>query len=133
VIQSKSMKTIQRSLAALELLLVFPAVLFMASLFARSVQPQQYEPAHTAQRIVDWYATHTPIGLWVLLIALPLAVLAIGLVTLIRQWRRNQALRTATLETIAVIRTHVSALLIAGATATAGGILAIVALHMMTD
>jgi hypothetical protein len=127
------MKTIQRSLAALELLLVFPAVLFMTSLVARSLQPQQYEPAHTAQRIVDWYATHPPIGLFVLLIALPLAVLALGSVTLFRQWRRNQALRTATLEAIAIVRAHISALLIAGATATAGGILVIVALHMMTD
>lgn len=127
------MKTMQRSLAALELLLVFPAVLFMASLVARSLQPQQYEPAHTAQRIVDWYATHPPVGLFVLLIALPLAVLAIGSATLVRQWRRNQALRTATLQTLATIRAHASALLIAGTTATAGGILVIVALHMITD
>src|SRR5664279_3271780 len=127
------MKTIQRPLAALELLLVFPAVLFMTALFARDIQPKQYEPARTAQRIVDWYAASPHIGLWVLLIALPLAVLVIGAVTLTREWRRNQALRTATLETIAIIRAHASALLIAGATATAGGILAIVALHMMTD
>ncbi len=133
VIQSKLMKTIQRFLAALELLFVFPAVLFMTSLVARSLQPQQYEPAHTAQRIVDWYATHPPIGLFVLLIALPLAVLAIGSTTLIRQWRRNQALRTATLQITAIIRGHASALLIAGATATAGGILVIVAMHMITD
>lgn len=127
------MKTIQRSLAALELLLVFPAVLFMTSLVARSIQPQQYEPAHTAQRIVDWYASSPHVGLWILLIALPFAVLVIGSITLLREWRRNQALRTAALETIAFIRAHASALLIAGATATAGGILAIVALHMITD
>ena len=67
------MKTIHRSVAALELLLVFPAVLFMTALFARNVQPPQYEPAHTAQQIVDWYAARPHIGLWVLLIALPLA------------------------------------------------------------
>ncbi|MGA8086031.1 MAG: hypothetical protein WCA10_01915 [Terracidiphilus sp.] len=127
------MKTIQRSLAALELLLVFPAVLFMTSLLARSLQPQQYEPAHTAQRIVDWYASSPHVGLWILLIALPLVVLAIGSITLRREWRHNQALRTAAREAVGILRSHVSALLIAGATATAGGILVIVALHMMTD
>ncbi len=127
------MKTIQRSLAALELLLVFPAVLFMTSLVARSIQPRQYEPARTAQRIVDWYASSTHVGLWILLIALPLAVLVIGSTTLLREWRRNQALRTATLESISIVRAHASALLIAGATAVAGGILAIVGLHVLTD
>ncbi len=133
VIQSKTMKTMPRFLAALELLLVFPAVLFMMSLVVRSIQPQQFEPAHTAQRIVDWYASSTHVGLWLLLIALPLAVLIIGSATLLRQWRRNEGFRTATLQTIAIIRVHGSALMIAGATATAGGILAIVALHMMSD
>jgi len=127
------MKTIQRSLAALELLLVFPAVLFMASLVARSLQPQQYEPAHTAQRIVDWYASSPHVGLWILLIALPLAVLIIGSATLLREWRRNQAFRTAALETIAIIRAHASTLLIACTTATAFAILAVVALHVITD
>jgi Fe2+ transport system protein B len=127
------MKSFYRSLAALELLLVFPAVLFMTSLVARSVQPQQYEPAHTAQQIVDWYATHPPIGLFVLLIAMPLAVLAIGSVTLNRQWRRNQSLRTATLEAIAIIRANAATMLIAGTTVAASGILAIVAVHMLAD
>ena len=133
MIQSNIMKTIQRSLAALELLLVFPAVLFMASLFARSIQPQQYEPAHTAQRVVDWYASSVHVGLWLLLIALPLAALVIGIATLLRQWRRNQAFRAATLEAIAILRTHAATLLIAGTTVTAGGILAIVALHIAAD
>lgn len=127
------MKHLSRSVAALELLLIFPAVLFMTSLVARSIQPQQFEPAHTAQQIVDWYATHTRIGLFVLLIALPLAVLAIGSVTLFRQWRRNQALRTATLEAIAIARAHAATLLIAATTVTACGILGIVAVHMLTD
>ena len=126
------MKTIHRSLAALELLLVLPAVLFMTAVFARSVQPLQYEPAHTAQRIVDWYAARPHVGLWVLLIALPLAVLTIGLATLAREWRRNQEVRHATLQTIALIRSQAPSFLIAGATAVAGGILAIVALHVLT-
>jgi len=71
-------KTIRHSSATLELLLIFPAVLFMTALFVRSVQPPQYEPAHTALRIVDWYAARTYVGLWLLLIALPIVVLVIG-------------------------------------------------------
>jgi hypothetical protein len=37
-------------------LLMFPAVLFMGALVVRMLQPLQHEPAHTAQRIVMWYA-----------------------------------------------------------------------------
>ena len=133
VIQSESMKTILRSVAALELLFVFPAVLFMTALFARNLQPLQYEPAHTAQRIVDWYAARPHVGLWVLLIALPLTVVVLGSVSLIREWRRNQALRDATLKTIEFIRSEAASILIAGATAVAGAILAIVALHVLSD
>jgi hypothetical protein len=127
------MKTILRSVAALELLFVLPAVLFMTALFARSIQPVQYEPAHTAQRIVDWYAARPHIGLWVLLIALPLAVLVIGSTSLMREWHRNQELRDATLKIIGLVRSQLPSILIAGATATAGGILAIVALHVLTN
>lgn len=127
------MKTLRRSLAAVELLLVFPAVLFMTALFTRNIQPQKYEPAHTAQLIVDWFAARTYIGLWLLLIALPLSVLLIGAITLFRDWRRDAALRDSTLKAIALIRAHAAILFIAGATATAFGILAIVALHLLTD
>ncbi|SPE27184.1 membrane hypothetical protein [Candidatus Sulfotelmatomonas gaucii] len=127
------MKTIQRSIAALELLLIFPAVLFMTALFARSVQPQQYEPAHTAQRIVDWYAARTHVGLWLLLIAFPLAVLVTGCAALARNWRDDPALREAARSAIAALRSHLAAFFVAAATLTAGGILAIVALHLLTD
>ena len=127
------MNTLLRSVATLELLFVFPAVLFMTALFARSIQPLQYEPAHTAQRIVDWYAARPHIGLWVLLIALPFAVVVIGSATLRREWHRNQELRVATLSAIGLIRSQASSILIAGATAMAAGILAIVALHVLTD
>ncbi len=127
------MKTILRSVAALELLFVFPAVLFMTALFARSIQPLQYEPAHTAQRIVDWYAARPHIGLWLLLIMFPLAVIVMGSVTLMREWRRSQELRIATLGAIGFVRSQASSILIAGATAIAAGVLAIVALHVLTN
>jgi ABC-type Fe3+ transport system permease subunit len=127
------MKTLLRSIAALELLFVFPAVLFMTALFVRNLQPSQYEPAHTAQRIVDWYAGSPQLGLWVLLIALPFGVMLLGSTTLAREWNQNQELRDATLKAIRIIRSQAASVLIASATATAGAVLAIVALHMLTD
>jgi hypothetical protein len=78
---------------------------------------------------VDWYAVRPRIGLWGLLIALPLAVLLTGCSTLLRNWSGEVQLRQAASQTLAAIRAHLATLLIAGATLTAGGILAIVALH----
>lgn len=127
------MKTIQRSIAALELLLIFPAVLFMTALFARNVQPPQYEPAHTAQRVVDWYASSSHVGLWLFLIALPLTVFITGSITLVRNWLNNAALREAAQSALNAIRGHLAAFFVAAATLAAGGILAIVALHVLTD
>jgi len=128
-----SMKTIKRTIATTELLLVFPAALFMTALFVRDIQPAQYEPAHTALRLVEWFSARPHLGLDVCLIALPFAALVIGGATVLRSWRSEAKLRQAALETLAAVRSHLATLLIAGATVMAGGILAIVALHMITD
>jgi hypothetical protein len=128
------MKTIQRAaLAAAELLLVSPALLFFAALLARSIQPIQYEPAHTAQQIVDWYAANPRIGLNLLLVALPFTVLAIGCVALAREWKASENLRQSTRLLLNIVRANLATLLIAAATLAAGGILAIVAVHVATD
>ena len=121
------------SIAITELLLIFPAALFMAALFARNLQPPQYEPAHTAQQVVAWYAARPRLGLWGLLIALPLAVLVTGCGTLLRRWSDEIELRQAARQTLATLGAHLATALVAGATLTAGGILAIVALHVLTD
>jgi hypothetical protein len=126
-------KKAHRSFAAAELVLVFPAALFMTALFVRNIQPQQYEPAHTAQRIVEWYAARPHVGLWVLMMALPLMVMLSGCVTLVRSWRRNGELREAVLVTVVNLRAHLAAVLILIATTAAAGILAVVALHVLTD
>ncbi|HEV2135529.1 MAG TPA: hypothetical protein VGR47_14945 [Terracidiphilus sp.] len=126
------MKALRRALATLEALLIFPAALFMTALFVRNLQPQQFEPAHTAQRIVDWYAARTHVGLWLFLIGFPLAVLAIGCVTLVRNWRSDAALRQAALECAGAVRRHFAVLIVAVATAASAVILAIVALHLIT-
>lgn len=127
------MNTLKRAIAATELLLIFPAALFMTALFVRNLQPPQYEPAHTAERIVTWYAVRPRVGLWVLLIALPLAVLVTGCVTLLRSWSDDAELRQAARHTRAAIRAHLATLFVAAATLTAGGVLAVVALHVLTD
>ena len=127
------MNTIKRAIAATELLLIAPAVLFMTALFVRNLQPQQYEPAHTAQRIVMLYAARPHVGLWVLLMALPFAVLVTGCATLLRSWRHDAELRQAARQTLAAIRPHLATLLVGAATLTAGVVLAIVALHVLTD
>ncbi len=121
------------TIATTELLLIFPAVLFMTALFVRNLQPQQYEPAHTAQQIVTWYAGRPGLGLWVMLIALPLGVLITGGATLLHRWRGDVELRQATRQTLALIRAHLAMLLVAGTTVAACGILAIVGLHVLTD
>jgi len=133
VLMKVALTTIKRTIAAAELLLIFPAVLFMTALFVRNWQPEQYEPAHTAQRIVTWYAARPRLGLWVLLIASPLAVLVAGSATLLRTWNDDAALRQATRHTGAAIRAPLATVLVAGATLTAACVLAIVAVHSLTD
>jgi hypothetical protein len=117
------MNTNRRAIAATELLLILPAALFMTALIVRTLQPLEDEPARTAQRIVTWYAERQW-TLWILLIALPLTVLVTGGVTLIRSDAR---------QTLAAIRAHPAALLVAAMTLTAGVFLVIVVLHMLAN
>lgn len=127
------MKKTLHVIATTELLLVFPAALFMTALFVRNLQPLQYEPARTAQQIVDWYAARPHLGLWVLLIALPLLALVTGGATLVRKWSDDAALRQAARQTLAAVINHLATALIAAATLAAGGFLSVVALHALSD
>jgi hypothetical protein len=122
------MKTIKQTIAIIELLLVFPAALFMTALFLREVQPL----AQTG-RLVDWFSHHVVLGLYVSLIAMPLAAFIVGCAIVLRSWRSDAEFRRATLEIFTAVRAHVASLLIVGATLVAGGILAIVAMHMITE
>jgi hypothetical protein len=127
------MKTVKHGLVVLELLLVFPAALFMAALFVRNIQPAPYQPAESARRIVDWFSARPHLGLAVFLLALPFAAFVIGCATVFRTWAIDAEFRHDMLATLAAVRAHLAKLLIAGATLMAGGILAIVAMHMITD
>ncbi len=105
----------------------------MTALFVRNLQPEKYEPAHTAQQIVQWYAARPHTGLWLLLMALPALVLVIGCASLWGQWHNDVELRTAARQFLNLARTHLATILIAGASLTAAGVLGIVALHTLTD
>jgi hypothetical protein len=126
------MNTIRRTIAATELFLIFPAALFMAALVVRHLRPLQDEPAHTAQTLVQWYAAR-PWTLWVLLIALPLAVLVTGCAALLRGWNDDVELRQAARHPLLAIRTHPATLFVAAATLTAAVVLAVVTVHMLRN
>jgi hypothetical protein len=127
-------KASQRTVIAIaELLLIAPAVLFFAALLARSIQPIQYEPAHTAQQIVDWYAARPRVGLDLLLVTLPFVALAAGCALVARAWKQDAGLRQTAGQVVSAMRTHLAILLIAIATVAAGSILAVVAVHIAAD
>lgn len=128
-----TMKLMGRTIATLEAALIFPAALFMTALFVRNLQPPQYEPARTAQQIVNWYAARTRVGLWLFLMGFPLIVLAVGAMSLMRSWRSDSGLRQATFECVSAIRRHFAVLVVALTTAASILILGIVALHVLTD
>jgi hypothetical protein len=73
----------KRTLAALHLLLISPAVLFLLAVMVQRFPPAQQQPALTAQHIVTWYAKRMW-TLWILLLALPLSVLISGCISLLR-------------------------------------------------
>jgi hypothetical protein len=119
-----------RLIAALELVLIFPAALFMTALVVRELQPLQYEPAHSAQQLVMWYAGRIW-TLWVLLLALPLTVLVTGCAMLRHRWNVEFAPPHTARQSLAVLRAHPATLLVAATTFAAAVILVIVVLHML--
>jgi hypothetical protein len=118
--------------AAAQLLLMFPAILFMGALVVRQLSPLQQEPAYTAHRIVMWYAARTW-TLWALLITLPLVVLVTGFLKLLRNWSDDAELPRAAQQTLTTIRADRTMQFVAALTLTAGVVLVIVALHMLAN
>jgi hypothetical protein len=121
-----------RVIAVMELVLIFPAVLFMTALVLRNLQPLQDEPARSAQQLVMWYAGRMW-TLWFLLLGLPLIVLASGCAELLRSYNRDIVLPLTSQKSLAMVRAHLSSLFIAATTLMAGVILAIVVLHVLAN
>ena len=126
------MRATERHVAAWQLLLIFPAFLFMGSLVVRNLSPLQNEPAHTAQQIVMWYAGRMW-TLWALLIALPSGVLVMGFIMFQRSWSKDVRLPQAAQQMLAAIHANRAMLVVAVITLMAGAILTIVALHMLAN
>src|SRR5258708_6690136 len=102
------MSTAKRTIAATEWFLVFPGALFMTALVVRSVQPRQFEPAHSAQRLVDWFSARPHLGLDLFLITLPFVSFVVGCGALVRGWTHDAEMRRAALATITAIRAHLA-------------------------
>ena len=118
----------KRAVAAVELLLIAPAALFMISLFLREVQPL----AQTG-RVVEWFTHHLVLGLYVSLFSMPLAAFIGGCTVLLRSWRNDAQFRTATSNFMIAAKDQWASVLVAAATVLAAGILFIVALHLLTE
>ena len=106
-----------RVITALALALILPAALFMLALVVRNFSPLPLKVTSTAQQIVAWYAARMW-TLWVFLLALPITVLVSGTATL-RDKNRDHM--------------HTWRGLLGAITLAAGGILAIVVLHMLAN
>ncbi len=122
----------KRTLAAAQLLLMFPAILFMGALVVRQLSPLSNEPAQSAQRIVMWYAGRMW-TLWALLIALPLTALITGCAALLRSWSKLPELPNRVQQGFAIIRGDRAMRFVVLMTSTAGIVLAIVAIHMAAN
>ena len=121
-----------RIIAVVELVLIFPAVLFMTALMLRNLQPLQYEPARSAQQLVMWYAGRTW-SLWILLLGLPFIVLVSGCAELLRSWNRERVLPLTSWKSLAMLRERLATLFVAATTMIAGVILVIVVLHVLAN
>ena len=112
-----------------QLVLILPTALFMAALVLRNVAPLQYEPAHTAQQIVMWYAGRLW-TLWVLLFTLPCIVLVSGCVAL--RTRNRDTEHDSAPGSIASTRPQWLVSFLYATTVASAGILAIVVFHALT-
>jgi len=117
-----------KTIAIIELLLILPATLFMAALFLRQVQP-----AVQTGLLVDWFSHHVVLGLYVFLVAMPFAAFLVGCAVVLRSWHNDAEFRQTALRIFTGVRTEVASVLIAAATLMAGGILGLVAMHMITE
>jgi hypothetical protein len=116
----------------MQVALIFPAALFVTAVLVAAGDAPQYDLAHTAHRIVMWYSARIW-TLWLLLLALPFAVLVTGCATLLRSWNGGVEQPHTSRPSLAMIPAPLATLFVAGTTLTSAGILAIVVLHMLAN
>ena len=113
-------------------LLVLPATFFLAVGALRWLQPRQFQPARACWIIFEWARTHvTRLDAAVIFLGLPMIALTVGGGTLWREWRKNQALRQDVAGALAILRRQLGTFCLAAAVLLAGGILALVADHLI--
>jgi hypothetical protein len=79
-------RRIENGAALVAALLVLPALILLSSAAIRLIQPTAYEPAQTANAIVNWFGSLHAV--WVALIIGPLVALPLGIAAM---WRRLSA------------------------------------------
>jgi hypothetical protein len=121
-----------RIIAIIEVALISPAALFMIALLLRHLQLLRYEPAHSAQQLVMWYAVRMW-TLWVLLFGLPLIALVGGCSELLRNWSRYAVVPVRPQKSLGIARASSASLFLAAATLISGAILLIVVLHVLAN
>ena len=117
----------RRVIAATQLVLIFPATLFLTAVVARHLKPLQF-----AQEIVTWYSDRYW-TLWALLIGLPFAALFNGCTVLLRNFNGGTDGGQILKQPFAEICTQLPTKIIAAATLAAGLILTAVILHMLAN
>lgn len=115
------------------LALVAPAVLFITALCVRQWSPPGTRPARTAELIVTWYAAHPQVGLWVLMLLLPLSAFTLGGAALLRTWNNNPELRYYAWRALSEVPEHMPAVLIGVATCMAAGVLTMITTHLIRE
>jgi len=114
--------------------MVLPASVLLAAAALRLLQPRQYEPARTSWIILEWTVTHVSrLGAAILFIGMPGIVVTAGCAALLRNWRQDQALRHDATMAFAILRRHFAFGWLAAAVLLAATILAVVAIHVVTD
>ena len=119
-----------RILAAVNVLLIIPAVLFLTSVVARKLSIFQPEPAGMAHQIVMWYSARIW-TLWVLLVTLPMAVFITGGAALLNS--RGGARGTRAEHSPLLTGARLTMGIIMATTGTSCLILVVVILHMLAN
>ncbi len=122
------------AVAPIALVLILPALVFLAAATGRLLQPVQHQPAATAEAIFRGFAAlPKPLGFMILLIG-PLCAFVLAAVDQWLRWRRDERWRAAVLALAAACgRVAARPLAVMSAAALLGGALwlALVVVHVI--
>jgi hypothetical protein len=121
------------AVAPLEWLLVLPATVFLGVAAVRSMAGRGLG-FQLSEGLLRWTAEHmSRAGAAVIFLAMPVAVLTVGAVTLIGRWRRDAPLRADVASAIQMIRRNAIVAMVTTATCLGAGIFVAVVIHIITD